>query len=73
MVKSTLKIIFHLYLCLKEKLMNYEDVIKKIYGELKSYWGKGKVADYIPALAEINPRQYGIARSEEHTSELQSH
>ena len=61
MVKSTLKIIFHLYLCLKEKLMNYEDVIKNIYGELKSSWGKGKVADYIPALAEINPRQYGIA------------
>lgn len=41
--------------------MNYEQVITKIYDELKPLWGQGKVADYIPALAEVNPRQYGIA------------
>lgn len=41
--------------------MNYEEVIKKIHDALTSYWGKGKVADYIPALAEVNPRQFGIA------------
>ncbi len=41
--------------------MDYEQVIAKIYEEVKPFWGQGKVADYIPALAEVNPRQYGIA------------
>lgn len=41
--------------------MNYEEVIQGIHGELESYWDKGKVANYIPALAEVDPRQYGIA------------
>ena len=41
--------------------MNYDEVITRIHQELKSYWGKGKVADYIPALAEVDPQQYGIA------------
>lgn len=41
--------------------MDYEQVIGKIYEEVKSFWGQGKVADYIPALAEVEPRQYGIA------------
>ena len=41
--------------------MDYEQVIGKIYEEVKSFWGQGKVADYIPALAKVNPRQYGIA------------
>ncbi|MDE7073478.1 MAG: glutaminase [Odoribacter sp.] len=41
--------------------MNYEQVITKIYDELKPLWGQGKVADYIPALAEVDPRQYGVA------------
>lgn len=36
-------------------------MIGKIYEEVKSFWGQGKVADYIPALAKVNPRQYGIA------------
>ena len=41
--------------------MDYQEVIGKIYEELRSCWGKGKVASYIPALAEVDPRQYGIA------------
>lgn len=41
--------------------MDYSKVITEIYDEVKSYWGQGKVADYIPALAQINPRQFGIA------------
>lgn len=41
--------------------MDYEQVIGKIYEEVKSFWGQGKVADYIPALAEVEPRQFGIA------------
>ncbi len=41
--------------------MDYGKVIQNIYEDLKSCWGKGKVADYIPALAKVDPRQYGIA------------
>ena len=41
--------------------MDYQTVIEKIYGELQGLWGQGKVADYIPALAKVNPRQFGIS------------
>ena len=41
--------------------MNYGEVIKNIHKNLSPYWEKGKVANYIPALAEVNPKQYGIA------------
>lgn len=41
--------------------MNYGEVIENIHEEVKHYFGWGKVADYIPALADVNPRQYGIA------------
>ena len=41
--------------------MDYKEVIDNIYNEVKPLFGQGKVADYIPALANINPHQYGIA------------
>lgn len=41
--------------------MNYGEVIENIHEEVKHYFGWGKVADYIPALAGVNPQQYGIA------------
>ncbi|MBD5199663.1 MAG: glutaminase [Bacteroides sp.] len=41
--------------------MDYKDVINQIYNEVKPMWGQGKVADYIPALAMTDPRQFGIA------------
>ena len=41
--------------------MNYKEVIENIYNEVKPFFGKGEVANYIPALANVNPRQYGIA------------
>ena len=51
---------FLVYLCAPKKiLMDYGIVIEKIHQELKAYWGKGKVADYIPALAEVEPKRYG--------------
>lgn len=43
------------------KVMDYGSVITRIYEELKSLWGQGKVADYIPALSEVDPCRYGIA------------
>lgn len=41
--------------------MDYKPVIDRIYEDVKPLWGKGKVADYIPALANTDPRQFGIA------------
>ncbi len=41
--------------------MDYNKVITHIYNDLKSFRGNGKTADYIPALAEVDPMQYGIA------------
>jgi glutaminase len=37
------------------------DVISRIAEEVIQEYGKGKVADYIPALKEVNPRQFGMA------------
>lgn len=41
--------------------MDYKEVITQIYNDVKPLFGQGKVADYIPALANVDPRQYGIA------------
>ena len=41
--------------------MDYKEVIDNIYNEVKPFFGKGHVAAYIPALANVNPKQYGIA------------
>lgn len=40
--------------------MVYENAITKIYESLKNDTGKGKVAQYIPALSKIDPNQYAI-------------
>ncbi len=41
--------------------MDYSQIISEIYKEVKSYLGKGKVANYIPALEKVDPNKYGIA------------
>lgn len=41
--------------------MNYQKVIEEIYKEVKPLLGKGKVADYIPALAKIDPHEFGLS------------
>ena len=41
--------------------MDYQNVIDRIHGQLQDLWGQGRVADYIPALAKVDPRQFGIA------------
>ena len=41
--------------------MNYQDIITGLYEDFKIKRGLGKVADYIPALAETNPLHYGIS------------
>lgn len=40
---------------------NYPQILEEIYSETLGLSGKGKVAAYIPALANVNPKQYGIA------------
>lgn len=40
--------------------MNYQTIIEDIHKELKTTENKGKVADYIPELAKINPNKFGI-------------
>jgi len=43
--------------------MDYQEVINKIYTDFQPRRGEGNVADYIPALAETDPMQFGISLS----------
>ena len=40
--------------------MNYQQILQNIYEEIKPHADEGKQADYIPALAQVNPDQFGI-------------
>lgn len=40
--------------------MDYEKILSRIYDEIKPFAGEGKSADYIPALAEVDPNHFGI-------------
>ena len=40
--------------------MDYQGILDKIYSEVLPYSQEGKQADYIPALAKINPDQFGM-------------
>ena len=40
--------------------MNYQPLLEKIRREIEIYAKDGKQADYIPALANVNPDQFGI-------------
>ncbi len=41
--------------------MNYQKLLDEITEEVRPYIGTGKVADYIPALARVNPGHFGLA------------
>ena len=41
--------------------MNYQLLLKNIYNEVKTIENTGKVADYIPELAKVNPEKFGIS------------
>ncbi len=41
--------------------MNYQKILKEIEQEITPLFGQGKVANYIPALAEVNPRQFAMS------------
>lgn len=41
--------------------MNYQNLIEEVYNEVMSTNPRGKVADYIPELARVDPDKFGIA------------
>lgn len=41
--------------------MDYQTLLEEIRAEVKPLVGQGKVASYIPALAEVNPNNFGMA------------
>lgn len=41
--------------------MDYQQIIEEVYQEVQEENLRGKVADYIPELATVNPDQFGIA------------
>ena len=42
-------------------IMDYQQILKDIYDEIQPFAGEGAQADYIPALAKVDPNQFGIA------------
>ena len=40
--------------------MDYQKILEEIYEEILPYAKQGKQADYIPALAKVDPDQFGI-------------
>lgn len=40
--------------------MNYDAILKNIFTEIQPFAKEGQQATYIPALAEVNPDQFGI-------------
>lgn len=40
--------------------IDYQKILENIYNEVKPLAKEGKQADYIPALAEVNPDRFGI-------------
>ena len=40
--------------------MDYQKILEEIYREIQPYATVGKQADYIPALARVNPDQFGM-------------
>ncbi len=41
--------------------MDYQAILEEIYQEIKPHIGKGKVADYIPELAKVDPNQFAMS------------
>lgn len=41
--------------------MHYQDILDKIYLEVQEFYGQGKLANYIPALADVDPQQFAMS------------
>ena len=40
--------------------MDYTEILREIYEEIRPLYGEGRVAGYIPELSKVPPRQFGI-------------
>jgi glutaminase len=40
---------------------NIQDLVRRVHEEVQPRLGEGRVADYIPALARVDPRRFGLA------------
>ena len=40
--------------------MDYQKILEDIYKEILPFSSEGKQADYIPALAKVDPDQFGM-------------
>ena len=41
--------------------MDYQSLLERVYQETEAFKGQGKVADYIPALKQVDPNRFGMA------------
>jgi len=41
--------------------MNYQNILQEIEEEIQPLYKKGQIANYIPALAKINPKQFAMS------------
>ena len=44
-----------------ERVHDLADIVATVRRDMESHLGRGRVADYIPALARVDPRHFGIA------------
>lgn len=42
-------------------MINYQEILEEIYSEILPHITEGKVANYIPALAEVDPDQFAMS------------
>jgi len=42
-------------------LIDYQKILEEIESEIQEYLSEGEVANYIPALAEVNPNQFAMS------------
>ena len=40
--------------------MNFEDIIRDVYQEIKNIEDNGEMASYIPELSKVNPENFGV-------------
>jgi glutaminase len=44
-----------------DRVENLAEIVATIHEDMRPHLGRGRVADYIPALARVDPRHFGIA------------
>ena len=44
----------------RNEIMDYQQILENIYQSIQPYAKEGKQADYIPALAKVNPDRFGM-------------